>query len=301
MRPLVSVIIPVFNRASELANALRTVSDQSFSDWEAVVVDDCSSEDMASVASGALPPERLRFVRHEVNRGSGAARNSGIFAATGRYVAFLDSDDTWHPEKLKRQVELVERDPDPELVFCVTQTRVMRDGKLVRIAPRRGVASGENWSEFLYLANGFAQTSSFFLSRELATRTLFNPEIHRQEDHLFFLRAGGLGARYRLVEEPLTTWNNDQRFDRVSLSPRLEMSRRFIADAGDLITDKARIAFEARSLGPMMLRERPVETLKLFGRAAAIGAVTPRDLMAVAARTLLPPAAVVSLQRLLGV
>ena len=123
--PLVSVIIPVLNRAKSLAVALRSLAEQTFPDWEAVVVDDGSSDESAEVALRAGPPGKVRLVRHQRNQGPSAARNSGILAARGRYVSFLDSDDSWHPEKLSRQLELVQADSNPNMVFCVTQTRIL--------------------------------------------------------------------------------------------------------------------------------------------------------------------------------
>ena len=289
MRPVVSVIIPVFNRPRGLADALRSVSEQSFSDWEVVVVDDCSSDESADVAMRMGAPEKLRVIRHEKNQGSSAARNTGILHARGRYVSFLDSDDAWHPDKLARQVELVESDPDPATVFCATQTRVLIGAGRERVRPRRAPASGEDWSEWLYVADGFAQTNSFFLSRDLAMRVLFDPDVRRHVDNLFFLKAGALGARYRLIEQPLSIWNHDLRPDRVSLSPLfLEQSRQFLARAGDLLTVKARMAFQVRYLGPLLVQENPVEAFRVFVRAAAKRAVGPRELLAVAARVALP-------------
>src|ERR1700722_1458117 len=104
--PLVSIIIPVFNRPKELAAALRSVSAQTFSNREVIVVDDASSDASSEVAFQAGPAGKVRVIRHEKNEGPSEARNSGISAARGRYVSFLDSDDSWHPEKLRKQVEM---------------------------------------------------------------------------------------------------------------------------------------------------------------------------------------------------
>ncbi len=133
-------------------------------------MDDCSSDNSAKVALQAGKSDKVRLIRHEKNLGSSAARNTGIAAARGRYVSCLDSDDSWHPQKLSRQVALVEADPNPDMVFCATQTIVYREGSWCGVLPRRAPLPGEPWSEFLYLNGGFAQTNSFFLSRELAMR-----------------------------------------------------------------------------------------------------------------------------------
>lgn len=299
--PLVSVIIPVFNREKALATALRSVADQSFPDWEVIVVDDCSSDNSAEVALRIGQQGKVRVIRHENNLGSSAARNTGILAARGRFVSFLDSDDSWHPEKLRRQVELTQADSNPDMVFCVTQTYVFRGGGLAGILPKRAPLPEEPWSEFLYMNGGFAQTNTFFLTRELAMRVGFrsNPVVTPNEDHLFFLNLGALGARYRLVPEPLSSWNDDSRPDRLCLGLRLESCRRYLDEAGSLITERARLAFQVRSLGPLLLKENPREAVKVFKEAVRLGAVRRRHLLFVVARYALPASTVGLLRRMI--
>jgi glycosyltransferase involved in cell wall biosynthesis len=100
MAPRVSVVLPTYNRADYLEEALESVLAQTFADFEVVVVDDGSTDD--TPARLARYGERIRVIRQE-NRGVGAARNRGIEAARGRYVAFIDNDDLWHPRKLEVQ------------------------------------------------------------------------------------------------------------------------------------------------------------------------------------------------------
>jgi len=105
----VSVIVPVFNRANVLSRALRSALAQTFTDFEIVIVDDGSTEDIPAVVA-EFADARISIVRHVNNLGPAAARNSGIRAARGTYIAFLDSDDEWLPEKLEHQIEYM-RDP----------------------------------------------------------------------------------------------------------------------------------------------------------------------------------------------
>ena len=294
-QPVVSVIIPVFNRPKSLVAALRSVFAQTFSEWEVIVVDDASSDESAEVALRIGQHERVRVLRHESNQGPSAARNTGVSAARGRYVSFLDSDDSWHPEKLRRQIEMVEADSDPNMVFCVTQTVTFREGRRVRVSPVRAPFYGEPWSEYLYVNGGCAQTNSFFLSRELALRIGFQPP---HEDHLFFLKAGALGARYRLVAEPLSNWNDDLRVDRLSHCANLMQSLAYLKEADGLLTEKARLAFEVRVLGPLLLKSSPIKAMKLFRTALEKGAVLHRHLLSVSARCVLPTPAVAKLRRM---
>jgi len=109
--PTVSVVIPTYNRADVLPRAVDSVLGQTVADLELVVVDDGSTDDTADVLA-SYDDDRLRYVAHETNRGANVARNTGIEAAEGEYVAFLDSDDEWKPTKLERQLDRLEDEAD---------------------------------------------------------------------------------------------------------------------------------------------------------------------------------------------
>ncbi|MXV64113.1 glycosyltransferase [Natronorubrum sp. JWXQ-INN-674] len=116
----VSVIIPTYNRASTLVRAIDSALEQTIDDLEVVVVDDGSTDDTASVLAAYDEP-RVRPVVHATNRGANVARNTGIDHARGEYVAFLDSDDEWHPAKLERQLAALEaRSGDWVGAYCDT-------------------------------------------------------------------------------------------------------------------------------------------------------------------------------------
>ena len=114
-RPLVSVIIPVYNGARFLREALESVFAQAYRPIEVIVVDDGSSDDSAGIAQSFV---EVHYIRQE-NQGVAAARNKGIEAAHGEFYAFLDQDDLWTPEKLKLQVDHLLS--HPELGYTLTQ------------------------------------------------------------------------------------------------------------------------------------------------------------------------------------
>jgi glycosyltransferase involved in cell wall biosynthesis len=108
--PKVSVIIPTYNRARLLSEAVASVLAQSFQDLEIIIVDDASN-DATQEAIAKFCDVRIRYFRHAQNRGEAACRNAGVAHAAGDYIAFLDDDDTWLPQKLALQVALLDRSP----------------------------------------------------------------------------------------------------------------------------------------------------------------------------------------------
>lgn len=106
--PTVSVVIPTYNRAHTILRAIESVLGQTFTDLEVLVIDD-GSTDRTDLVVGSIADSRLRYIRFDVNRERSAARNAGIREARGEYIAFLDSDDEWMPEKLTKQLDLLEK------------------------------------------------------------------------------------------------------------------------------------------------------------------------------------------------
>lgn len=138
--PVVSVVIPIHNRAHLLSRALRSVLHQTYRDFEIIVVDDGSSDDPQMVAQKfSQAGVRMRCLCLEQSQGASAARNRGIEAARGAYVAFLDSDDEWLPEKLERQIHLFEH-VDEKVGVIYTGAWLSTKGERVRgrIPTRRG-------------------------------------------------------------------------------------------------------------------------------------------------------------------
>jgi glycosyltransferase involved in cell wall biosynthesis len=134
--PLVSVVTPARDVALWIETAIRSVLHQTFSDFEMIVVDDGSVDETAAVA-GSIADPRLTVVRQK-QRGSAAARNAGMAACTAQYVGFLDGDDVWAPEKLERQVAILDSHPEIDLTFSwsrIIDQSGASTGYLPRAAP----------------------------------------------------------------------------------------------------------------------------------------------------------------------
>lgn len=128
--PLVSAIIPTYERPSFLCGAIKTAVSQTWPNLEVVVVDDGSSGGCTEALVEAFD-DRVSLIRHGENRGLSAARNTGVKVSEGEYVAFLDDDDRWHEEKIERQVQVLEAEPSVGLVTCCLAAIDM-DGKVLR-------------------------------------------------------------------------------------------------------------------------------------------------------------------------
>jgi glycosyltransferase involved in cell wall biosynthesis len=285
--PVVSVIIPAYNCAASLPAALASILAQTFQDWEVLVVDDASPQDLSQTLTPYLADPRFQRVPHVVNRGAAAARNTGLAHARGRFVAFLDADDTWLPSKLQRQLEAVLSQPDPDRVFCVTKTIVnLADDRHI-VRPKRAKREDEPLDEFIYVSAGFCQTSAFFVSRALARQVPFR-ELSTGEDHLFAIDLCRAGAEYLLIDEALTVYNDDIRPGRLSSDKSLARGQAFIADVRELISPKALLAYEIRYLGPLILRARPLEGWRKLFRGLRVGALPPRFAVSLILRTYVP-------------
>lgn len=196
MVPLVSVIIPTYNRAGQVAEAVASVAAQTFRDFEILVVDDGSTDATPEVLASL---EGVRVLRHACRRGVAAARNLGAAKAKGEWLAFLDSDDLWLPEKLARQMAYF--DQRPGLLLCQTDETWVRHGVRVnKPASHRKVAG----RIFLpSLERCMVSPSAVVLHRQLlADHGGFDPDLPAAEDYDLWLR---LSWRFEvgLVDEPL--------------------------------------------------------------------------------------------------
>jgi glycosyltransferase involved in cell wall biosynthesis len=204
-RPLVSVVVPAYERADVLARALATVVAQSYERLEILVVDDGSTEDLCAVVDGFADP-RMTLLVHPQNRGTGAARNTGLAHATGELVAFLDSDDEWLPEKIARQVALFRAAPRATgLVYSSVLEATGRGAPVLHTASARGDVRREMmWRNVIHFG-----MSSTVVRREVAlTVGGFDEALPAIEDYDFFVRVGELFA-FEVVAEPLIVYHNE--------------------------------------------------------------------------------------------
>jgi len=194
--PLVSVIIPTYNRGWIVKEAIDSVLEQDFPDYELIVVDDGSVDNTAAILKAYR--KKITVLRQD-NQGVSAARNHGIAAASGRLISFLDSDDLWLPPKLSIQVKFF--NDHPEAVINQTQERWVRNGVRVNPKQRHHKFSGMIFERSLALC--LVSPSAVMIKKRLfKTVGFFDENLPACEDYDLWLR---ISCRYpvHLIEAPL--------------------------------------------------------------------------------------------------
>ena len=107
MNDLVSIIMPSYNTAQYITASIASVQKQTYTNWELIIVDDCSTDNTDEVVKPLLTDTRIRYLKNEVNSGAAVSRNRALREAKGKWIAFLDSDDLWVPEKLEKQIAFI--------------------------------------------------------------------------------------------------------------------------------------------------------------------------------------------------
>lgn len=106
---LVSIIMPSYNTAEYIGKAIESVQNQTYENWELIIIDDCSSDNTDEIMQQYIRDSRVYYLKNEKNSGAAVSRNKAIKLAKGKWIAFLDSDDLWNPEKLEKQINFMKR------------------------------------------------------------------------------------------------------------------------------------------------------------------------------------------------
>jgi teichuronic acid biosynthesis glycosyltransferase TuaG len=123
--PLVSIIVPTYNSSNFIKDAIESVKSQTYINWEMIIVDDCSKDNTVEIIKGEMKKDkRIKLICLEKNSGAAFARNTAIQNARGKYIAFLDSDDLWYPEKLEKQVAFMQEN---DIAFSFTSYRIINE------------------------------------------------------------------------------------------------------------------------------------------------------------------------------
>lgn len=202
--PLISVVLPTYNRPEMLREAVRTVCEQTYPNIELIVVDDCSSwpavETLGQVDTG--PAVSLHVKRHDENKGANHARNTGISIASGEFITFLDDDDLWHQEKLARQFEAFqEAGRDIGLVYT-GQRYVNEAAKITEV--RLPTTSGDATEPILRGAAIGSFSTLAVRATVIEDVGLLDERLPSWQDRDFVIRVSR-DYKFKSVTEPLVT------------------------------------------------------------------------------------------------
>ena len=228
--PLVSIITPVYNAERFLSDTIKSVQNQTYKNWEILLIDDCSKDNSAQIIKEFQKYDnRIKYIKLKKNSGASVSRNEGIRNAKGRFIAFVDSDDVWKPEKLEIQIKYMLKE---NLGFTFTSYRYMKEnGELTNKIAR--APSKINYNGLL--KNTIIGCSTVVIDREIVDYFEM-PLVRRGQDTATWLQilrkekyAYGIEqdlVNYRLVGESLSsnkiialkrTWNTYRNVEKLGL------------------------------------------------------------------------------------
>lgn len=199
-KPTVSVIIPTYNRAYLIGRAIQSVLNQTYQDFEIIVVDDGSTDNTEEIVR-SFKNKRIKYIRHEKNKGGAAARNTGIKVARGEYIAFQDSDDEWLPEKLERQMRVFENAP-LEVGVVYTGFYRLQNNKKTYIPSSRIIQKEGNIFSNLLKGNFVTMQAAVVKTGCFERAGMFDENLPRLQDWELFIRIAKY-YHFKCIDEPL--------------------------------------------------------------------------------------------------
>jgi len=230
--PIVSVIIPTHNRNGFLQSAIESVLNQTFQAFEIIVVDDASIDDVQSIVQG-FHDRRIKYIRHEINKGEAGARNTGIMHSKGEFIAFLDDDDIWFPDKLELQMNVLENSH--------THVGGIYSGFIAMECDKQishtwiPTSKGDIYQDLL-VKNTIGTPSTLLIKRAcIETAGVFDENLFYNVDHDFYLRIAK-HFHFEYIAKPLVQYNIHE--NRLSNNPEVvakgfeAMSRKYQGELG---------------------------------------------------------------------
>lgn len=302
---LVSVVVPTRNRPLLVKRAVKSVLAQTIKEIEVIVIID--GLDLATrVVFGEIDDPRLRVIELPTNRGVSVARNTGVSKAKGEWIAFLDDDDEWLPQKLELQIEAARRSPYafPIIASCL----IARAPKVEYIWPRRLLTPSEPISEYLLARNtlfqgeGLVHTSTLLIKKDLLQKVPFKENLRKHEDWDWLLRVNKLeGVGIEFVPEPLAIWYIEEKRKSLSTTSDWHYSLSWIQENRDLVTPRAYSSFLILEVGNQAAKSAGWRTfLSILWEAVRLGQPKPIDLQLYFGMWLIPQETRRALRALFG-
>lgn len=212
-QPLFSVVIPCHNAAKYFSETLDSLVAQTLQDFEVMIVDDFSkdTDELLTVVQNYSDRLNITLVRTSKNINGAAARNLGVALSQGRYIAFLDADDLFLPNKLEVCfAALSNSGTDTSILYSQLMFK-NRYSNNFEIRPKYAKTEAQSVGEYLFKCNGLMQTSTLVMSRKLFEQIEFNPLFKRHQDYDFVLRAAAMKFNFLYVDMPLAIWHKPEK------------------------------------------------------------------------------------------
>lgn len=204
--PLVSIIVPMFNAENTIGETIRSVQEQRYHNWEMLIADNCSTDNSRGLVRGYIENDnRIRLIEADYNSGGPARpRNMSIKNSKGKYLAFLDADDLWLPDKLMKEVAYLENNNEYFLVY--SKCFIKKNGKIVRQSPKK-MYSGNVFNR-LYLEFNFISCNTvMMLNQQGPGQYLFSEDkkFVCVEDYVLWL---SIAKKHKIgfIDEPLAIY-----------------------------------------------------------------------------------------------
>lgn len=281
--PNVSIIIPTYNRVNLVGRSIKSVLDQSYKDCEIIIVDDGSSDNTEEeIRRYQKDDDRIRFIKHGTNKGAAAARNTGIKASRGHYIAFQDSDDTWEPEKLEKQLRVFENAPAEVGVVYTDMWRWHAEKRKYLPAPTIKPEEGIIYRQVLSRVMGIGIGTAMIRKDCFDLSGMFDESLRRLEDTELFIRLSEFYC-FLHIKEPLINYYYEGKRVSGNDEALIEANEMILKKHADLIAGdkKSWAKFEYR-LANMLCQNRNVGQWRRFlFKALKADPVNLRYLMAV--------------------
>ncbi|WP_195695127.1 glycosyltransferase family 2 protein [Priestia megaterium] len=246
--PLVSIVIPTYNRGDTLVKTINSVFSQSYTNYEVIIVDDASTDKTEKIVREIKDP-RLKYIKLNQNSKGTRPRNVGIQSSSGDYIALLDSDDEWLPEKLEKQIGCVINSKLPiNNIMCFTGV-IIKNENSEKSRRNSLIDKDKDIMEYIFIDGNVVQTSTFLISSTLAKNTLFDPTIKKHQDWDFCLRLRENNANFLALTECLTIWHDEEnRKGRISNDSNYKNSTFWFNKNKSKLGRKVQYAFTANVL-----------------------------------------------------
>lgn len=234
---MISIIMPSYNREKTIERAIESVLQQTYTNWELIIVDDASDDDTKTIVNHYITDQRIKYLRNEKNMGANFSRNRGIRSAQGKYVAFLDSDNTWEKNKLEKQINVLRNECD--MVYCAVNSYL---GAEVRRIPN--IVFPLDYYDIhlnkVLVHYNVVDTSAMMIKRDFLIKIgLFDEKMPRHQDYELAIRIVENGTVRYINETLVNTYrmensisnNSDALFEAIVLMLK-KHSQFFASDNG---------------------------------------------------------------------